>query len=208
MSEKDKEERIYHSWKVLFWKFGIKKVSVDMIVWLAWIGKGTFYLYFKNKIELYEKIVDDILFAGSNCMQLKADKFPDIKQRLVHEFLATILFFEKNDIIRNLAHGDRDYFTWKIDHLFIKQAHLSLLKDLLKDNYDDNKENLLLLSRLIGFYTHISHMKWCFPSEEEYVKFSIEFASIVVNWFFSDFNILSEKIKYDTIKSEIDAFKY
>jgi hypothetical protein len=54
----------------------------------------------------------------------------------------------------------------------------------------------------------MSHMKWCFPSEEEYVRFTVEFASIIVNWFFSDFNILSEKIKYDTIKSDIDAFKY
>jgi hypothetical protein len=114
-------------------------------------------------------------------MQQKADKIPDVKQRLVHEFLATILFFEKNDIIRNLAHGNKDYFSGKIDHLFIKQAHLSLLKDLLKDSYDNNEKNLLLLSRLIGFYTHISHMKSCFPSEEEYVEFSIEFASIVVN---------------------------
>jgi hypothetical protein len=50
-------------------------------------------------------------------------------------------------------------------------------------------------------------MKSCFPSEEEYVEFSIEFASIVVNWFFSDFDKLSKKIKYDTIKSDIDAFK-
>jgi hypothetical protein len=92
-------------------------------------------------------------------MKLKADKIPDIKQRLVHEFLATILFFEKSDIIRNLAHGNKDFFTQKIDHLFIKQAHLSLLKDLLKDSYDNNEKNLVLLSRLIGFYTHISHMK-------------------------------------------------
>jgi hypothetical protein len=78
----------------------------------------------------------------------------------------------------------------------------------LKDSYDNNEKNLVLLSRLIGFYTHISHMKWCFPSEGEYIQFAVDFASIVVNWFFSDFNTLSKTIKYDTIKTDIDAFKY
>ena len=208
MSEKKKEELIYDAGKGLFGKFRVKKVSIDMIVEKAWVAKGTFYLYFKNKEELYEQIVENILEISSHCMTKKADKIPDIKERLVYEFLGTILFFEKNDIIRNLCHGNKDYFTQKIDHLFMKQAHLSLLKDLLKDSYDDNEENFLLLSRLIGFYTNMSHMKWCFPSEEEYVRFTVEFASIIVNWFFSDFNILSEKIKYDTIKSDIDAFKY
>jgi hypothetical protein len=68
--------------------------------------------------------------------------------------------------------------------------------------------SLVLLSRLIWFYTHVSHMRCCFPSEDEYKEFLIEFASIVVNWFFSNFDNLSKKIDYDTIKSEINAFKY
>lgn len=44
----------------LFWKFGIKRVSIEEICKEAGVSKMTFYRFFKNKIELAKKVMTNI----------------------------------------------------------------------------------------------------------------------------------------------------
>ncbi|MBN1927463.1 MAG: helix-turn-helix transcriptional regulator, partial [Prolixibacteraceae bacterium] len=50
--ETDRANQILQSAKKLFWKYGIRKVSIDEICREAGVSRMTFYRLFKNKIEL------------------------------------------------------------------------------------------------------------------------------------------------------------
>lgn len=50
--------------KTLFWKYGIKKVSVEEIAKEAGVSKMTFYRLFKNKLALVKSLLDGIAKVG------------------------------------------------------------------------------------------------------------------------------------------------
>ncbi|MCD6112608.1 MAG: TetR/AcrR family transcriptional regulator [Bacteroidales bacterium] len=56
-----KYQDIYLTAKKLFWKYGIKKVSIKKICKEAGASKMTFYKFFPNKIELAKNILKDIV---------------------------------------------------------------------------------------------------------------------------------------------------
>jgi AcrR family transcriptional regulator len=53
----EKELRILEAASVLFARYGLRKTSIDEIAQQAGLGKGTIYLYFKSKEELFARIV-------------------------------------------------------------------------------------------------------------------------------------------------------
>ena len=56
-----KYQDIYGTAKDLFWKYGIKRVSIEEICKEANVSKMTFYKFFPNKIELAKTIMDDLI---------------------------------------------------------------------------------------------------------------------------------------------------
>jgi AcrR family transcriptional regulator len=50
-------ERIVSSAEELFWRYGLKKVTVDEIAAHADVGKGTVYLHFESKEEIAVEII-------------------------------------------------------------------------------------------------------------------------------------------------------
>lgn len=56
----NKYNSIISTAKDLFWKFGLKKVSIEEICSEAKVSKMTFYKHFANKEELAKKILDNI----------------------------------------------------------------------------------------------------------------------------------------------------
>ena len=94
-----KQKAIYMAWLKLFSKYWPKKVSIDSIIDEAKVWKWTFYKYFKNKTDFYEKIVDDMLM----------DKWWEeefwllSKEEMLVSHMVWILFYlEKNDILNNM----------------------------------------------------------------------------------------------------------
>lgn len=55
-----KKDQILATGKVLFWKFGFKRVTIEEICREASVSKMTFYKLFPNKLELATAILDDI----------------------------------------------------------------------------------------------------------------------------------------------------
>lgn len=58
------QEAILQAGKSLFWKYGVKRVSVEEISKEAGISKMTFYRHFKNKTEVIEKIMKSLFEWG------------------------------------------------------------------------------------------------------------------------------------------------
>jgi AcrR family transcriptional regulator len=60
-TNKPKEKQLLSTSKDLFWKFGIKRVTIEEICSEAGVSKMTFYKYFKNKNDLIKKILENLI---------------------------------------------------------------------------------------------------------------------------------------------------
>ncbi len=89
----------------LFWRYGIKRVSVEEICRAAGVSKMTFYNHFKNKVELalyvlrkvmqtglevYRDIMDrDVPFTekAADFIQMKLDASDDVSREIIEEIM-------------------------------------------------------------------------------------------------------------------------
>ena len=56
-----KYKAVFDTARDLFWKYGIKRVSIEEICKEAGVSKMTFYKFFPNKIELAKTILDEVM---------------------------------------------------------------------------------------------------------------------------------------------------
>ncbi len=79
--------------RVLFWKHGFKRVSVDEICKEAKASKMTFYKYFDNKTELAKTIFDNLVESGekefSQIVSSKISPTEKIKRIMLLKFEGT-----------------------------------------------------------------------------------------------------------------------
>ncbi|MBL7875920.1 MAG: TetR/AcrR family transcriptional regulator [Cyclobacteriaceae bacterium] len=114
--EKRGSQTIISSSKALFWKHGIKRVSVEEICEHAGISKMTFYRHFKNKNEVAEKVLLKILDKGiSDYLAImnqpipypkKIEKIIELKHHssdhISQEFLKDIYQNEKLGLVKHV----------------------------------------------------------------------------------------------------------
>ena len=60
----EKQELISRSARTLFWRHGVRRVSVQEICREAGVSKMTFYKYYANKTDLVRRILDDVFAAA------------------------------------------------------------------------------------------------------------------------------------------------
>jgi len=60
-SQNKKYLDIYNTGKNLFWKYGMKRVSIEEICREASVSKMTFYKFFPNKVQLAKTILEDLM---------------------------------------------------------------------------------------------------------------------------------------------------
>lgn len=197
---KTKESLIIDAWIKLFWKFWPRRTSVDQIVKEAKVAKGTFYLYFKSKEELYETIIHNTFLYWEKVAKQLIENIPDLKDRIINKMMVSLKFFEKDDIMRNILFWNDDYDFWKINKEYINELHFKLLKPIFKNNRDLDY-NLIL--KIMWFYVNIIKIKSQFKNENEYNDFALNFAWIIVNWLFSNYKETVNKFNatnYDILK--------
>jgi AcrR family transcriptional regulator len=129
--ESPKFKQIVSTAKELFYKFGIKRVSVEEICQTAQVSKMTFYKYFLNKIELAKYIFselmkeneiqyDEIMASDANfaektdlVIKLKLDNMKSMSNDLIKEILVA------NPELQNLFHEKRQEIYEKVIKQYI-----------------------------------------------------------------------------------------
>lgn len=97
--------------KELFWKYGIKRVTIEEICTETPVSKMTFYKFFKNKNELAEFILEEIMREGiekyMDVMKLNIPYPEKIKQFILlkHELTKGVSDEFLKDILQD---GDQD----------------------------------------------------------------------------------------------------
>lgn len=200
MGVKSKKDLIYNSWMKLFWKYWVKRVSIDMIVKDAGIAKGTFYLYYKNKEQLYEKIIDDIFVSWKIYMEDLVVRVPDIKERFYLHMIWSLGFFKKNEIIKNLIEWNTDYYIWKINHDFLHANHIRFMKILLWNDFTD-ETFVTFIANTKWFFANVLNHNNLFQTDKEFEEFVMNLAAVIVNGIFSDY----KELKWDKSFKDITA---
>ncbi len=167
----EKEKRIIKSAREQFVRFGFKKTSLDDIIKIAQVGKGTVYKYFKNKDELFKRVTEVEYEAVYARLQSLIVSESDPEKKLV-------LY------VRNKVQITRDYFTirGKRDFVFeeLKSAYnkispdnsreVAILNEILKSGVrrdlfktGNNQKRALILSLVINRF----ETKWCGMAAEK-----------------------------------------
>tara|TARA_R110001592_G_C13193089_1_gene753892 strand:+ start:146993 stop:147580 length:588 start_codon:yes stop_codon:yes gene_type:complete len=93
--------------KDCFWKYGIKKVTVEEICDTAGVSKMTYYRSFANKMEIAETVLTDIIKTGEDAFDEIMERNIDFPQKikgvvlLEHEYSKGISQDFISDIINN-----------------------------------------------------------------------------------------------------------
>ena len=125
-SQSPKFKQIVKTAQELFYKYGIKRISVEEICSTALVSKMTFYKYFPNKIELAKHIFSELLeenekkydnIMAKKCsftekvdqiVNLKLDSMNSMSNDLIKEVLTA------NPEIEQLFAQKRKYFYTKM----------------------------------------------------------------------------------------------
>jgi AcrR family transcriptional regulator len=78
--------RLMHTARELFWKYGFKRVSIEEICEKSGVSKMTFYRHFANKTEIAKAVFDEEVQSGVNAFRniLNTPKFTtDQKMKMI-----------------------------------------------------------------------------------------------------------------------------
>jgi AcrR family transcriptional regulator len=93
--------------KELFWKHGIRRVSIEEICQKAETSKMTFYRYFPNKLELAKTVIDRFYDEGmTNFRKLIRENSPvSVKMQKIMQMKLEGTTDISNDFIQDLLHS-------------------------------------------------------------------------------------------------------
>lgn len=99
-----KEKRIEIAAEEIFSKFGYEKATLDGIIALADVGKGTVYKYFGNKEQLFYKLVAVKNVPFVEALQAAVEKEKDLQAKLIAYFAVLVEFYHKNSALWQIVY--------------------------------------------------------------------------------------------------------
>ncbi len=169
----------------LFWKHGIKKVSIEEICREANLSKMTFYRFFPNKIELAKTIINNLF---------------DESVTKYKELMSQDISFEEKIKGQVLAKFEG---TQNISHELIKDIYTDKKLGLL-DNWE--KRTAEFSKEVIKDFTHAQKMGWM--RKDINLKFIMYFNSKMVEMTYDPHLVAMYKNTQDLIMEITNLFVY
>ena len=94
-----KEKRIEIAAEEIFSRFGYEKATLDGIIALADVGKGTVYKYFGNKEQLFYKLVAVKNVPFVEALQAAVENEKSLQAKLIAYFAVLVEFYHKNSAL-------------------------------------------------------------------------------------------------------------
>ena len=137
MTDKEKEERrkvILEAAKNRFQRFGYSKTTMDEIAGDAGISKGTIYLYFESK----EDIFNDLL--GKEAREMGRFLYHEVKdvssavKQLEMIFTGALDYLERHSFLRSILRRDVDIVSPRIiKYVFtVEERYVSVIEDYVR----------------------------------------------------------------------------
>lgn len=141
MQAKDKKEALLKTAEQMFSVHGYVGVSVEQITKNAGVAKGTFYIYFRSKDELYLSIVRNYKQEALNLLNSEVKNLP-IDKRLELKFLKSIEKINNVPIIKEIFLENKKYYSPSVNPISLWKLNVDLLKILIKDESSKLNEGI------------------------------------------------------------------
>ncbi|MCR2044152.1 TetR/AcrR family transcriptional regulator [Anaerosalibacter massiliensis] len=124
-NKKQKENSLYDAAYHLFTTKGIHNTAISDIVKKAGVGKGTFYLYFKNKYDILDKIIlDKSTYVLSEAIkQTKEKEFNNFEDELLYFIDYIIEYLRKDRLMLKLIHKNLSWGIFKKAYKDYEEIH-------------------------------------------------------------------------------------
>lgn len=136
-NKRKKENSLYTAAYDLFTTKGINNTAINDIVKKAGVGKGTFYLYFKDKYDILDKIILDksTQVLGEAIMKTKLQNLESFEEELLYFIDYIINFFEKDKLMLKLIYKNLSWGVFRKASKDYDEVHE--IYRMFKDGYKD-----------------------------------------------------------------------
>lgn len=163
LNKKRKENSLYTAAYDLFTKKGINDTAINDIVKQAGVAKGTFYLYFKDKYDILDKIIlnKSTKVLSEAIRETKLKTFENFTDELLFFIDYIICFFENEKLMLKLIHKNLSWGVYKkarkdyqeIDELYLMFENEYKVNGMTKD---DIEKLLFMIVDLVGSISYSS----------------------------------------------------
>lgn len=161
-NKRAKEEAIKTAGFKLYTEKGVVDTSIDDIVKEAGVGKGTFYLYFKDKYDLLEKLIsqEGVEVIHRAAIETEEKDFDNFEDQILYFIDSIIDYLEANESKLNLIHKS---LSWNIIKKAIdKHEEVNQIYEMFSRGYNGTKTRdeidiiLFMIIELIGSVSYSS----------------------------------------------------
>jgi AcrR family transcriptional regulator len=142
-NKEKKESAIYEAAYKLFTEKDINNVTVSGITKQAGVAKGTFYLYFKNKYTLLDKLIvkKSYELLMESYLDTKKMEFSSYNERILYFVDSIIDLLSQKRILLKLLHKNLSWgmFNQAVDNKVI----IRIIDDLIHELYGNQGKNKL-----------------------------------------------------------------
>lgn len=124
-NKKQKENSLYKAAYDLFTTKGINDTAISDIIKKAGVGKGTFYLYFKNKYDILDKIIlnKSTHVLSEAIKHTKARGFNDFEEELSYFIDYIIEYLRKDKLMLKLIYKNLSWGVFKKAYNDYEEIH-------------------------------------------------------------------------------------
>src|SRR5699024_9403023 len=124
-NKKQKESSLYKAAYDLFTTKGINDTAISDIIKKAGVGKGTFYLYFKNKYDILDKIIlnKSTHVLSEAIRHTKAREFKDFEEELLYFIDYIIEYLRKDKLMLKLIYKNLSWGVFKKAYNDYEEIH-------------------------------------------------------------------------------------
>lgn len=140
--QEEKEKLILETALKRFNRFGFKKTTIEEIAHDARIAKGTIYLYFENKTDIYKKLVEEELKRFTELFSYIINDEVGVGEKIRKLFYITVDYYSNNNFLKSTLVGDDEmvlpYVAMEGQKIQEKEI-VTLIKKLLEKGIEEGE---------------------------------------------------------------------
>ena len=161
-NKKRKEEELYTAAYELFTTKGTNNTAIDEIVKKAGVAKGTFYLYFKDKYDIINKLIlkKSIQIVEEGMKKTEEEKIEAFEDQTIFFIDYVINYFKTNKLLLKLINKNFSCGLYKRTMLSNEESHrgvqevMKFFMENLQSKYNMSLEEaeltLFMIFELVG----------------------------------------------------------
>jgi AcrR family transcriptional regulator len=144
MTEEEKRERremILEAAKKRFQRFGYSKTTMDEIAGDAGISKGTIYLYFENKEDIFNELLASEALEMERYLYRKVKDEASVLRQLELIFTGALDYLERHPFLDSILSRDVDMVSPRIlKHIFtVEERYVSVIEDYVRRGMEEGE---------------------------------------------------------------------